>query len=128
MQGGYAVATSGDRVVIRDCSTNGLNGAAWLYGTDGTFIRNLPHNGQGFGSSVDIIDDEIIVGAYYDDEVETNAASIFIYSSDGDFQDKILAPDGQASDYIGSCVSASGSYLVVGAPTSGAAYMFPLSD
>lgn len=29
MQGGYAVATSGDRVVIRDCSTNGLNGAAW---------------------------------------------------------------------------------------------------
>ena len=128
-QAGYTVATSGDRVVIGDYSTNNSKGAAWLYGTDGTFIRTLEHDGQRFGISVDITKDKIIVGADGDNEVKNSAGSVFIYSAlIGDSQEKVLPPDGKAYDYFGGCVSATDSYLVVGAYGDEAAFLFPLSD
>lgn len=77
-QGGRAVATSGDRVVIGDNTANSNVGSAWLYRTDGSFIRTLGHNGERFGSSIDITEDKIIVGAYHDDEGNDDASSVFI--------------------------------------------------
>lgn len=59
--------------------------------------------------------------------------SVMIYSYvTGEFIEEVVAPDSQYYDKFGSCLSASGSYFVVGAmgddDYTGSAYLLQLSD
>lgn len=132
--GGENVATAGNRIVFG----NWMFDIAKLYKTDGTFIKNLDHDstsGSSFGYSVEITDDKILVGADADDVGGVNTGSVFIYSSDGEFIEKKVAPDAKTYDVFGSSVCASNSHYVVGASgvddngdLSGAAYLFQSAE
>lgn len=138
--GGGSVSTSGDLLVIGDGYANNDDGVAYLYRTDGTLVKVLDRNantiGSRFGYSVDITDEKIIVGASHDDNGGINIGSTFIYSTAGEFEEKILAPqDRQDNDRFGISVCASGKYYLVGAngvdgngSSSGAAYLFRFSE
>eukprot|EP00594_Rhizosolenia_setigera_P006648 CAMPEP_0178951962 /NCGR_PEP_ID=MMETSP0789-20121207/7528_1 /TAXON_ID=3005 /ORGANISM="Rhizosolenia setigera, Strain CCMP 1694" /LENGTH=345 /DNA_ID=CAMNT_0020632915 /DNA_START=449 /DNA_END=1486 /DNA_ORIENTATION=- len=132
-QGGNGVATAGDMLVIGDLYAN-TSGSAWLYNIDGTLIKELEHDataGPSFTCSIAITDDKIIIGAYLDDEAGENAGSVFIYSAiDGEFIEKVVAPDAQEGDWFGGSVCSNESYYMVGAfgydSYTGAAYLFNL--
>ena len=62
-----------------------------------------------------ISNDLIIVGTPEDDDNEFNSGSSYLFSKDGDFITKLLAPDGAGSDYFGWSVAASDNLIVVGA-------------
>jgi hypothetical protein len=90
--------------------------------------------GDGFGRSVSISGNYVIVGAYGDDAKGANSGSAYIFVRSGnDWKtvDKLLATDGAAGDYFGQSVSISGDYAIVGARfdddngyNSGSAYIF----
>jgi len=97
----------------------------------------------GFGSSVSISGDYVIVGAFRESGGPggslPDAGAAYIFHRTGpntwDTGTKIVAPDAQADDWFASTVSISGDYAVVGAykedggagdpkPDAGAAYIF----
>eukprot|EP00594_Rhizosolenia_setigera_P016967 CAMPEP_0178953806 /NCGR_PEP_ID=MMETSP0789-20121207/8628_1 /TAXON_ID=3005 /ORGANISM="Rhizosolenia setigera, Strain CCMP 1694" /LENGTH=474 /DNA_ID=CAMNT_0020635115 /DNA_START=129 /DNA_END=1553 /DNA_ORIENTATION=- len=134
-QGGYSVATLGDKIVVGDANSN----AAWLYDTTGALVKTLDSPGvtgdAQFGFSVAITDEKVVVGAVYDeaDDGTVNTGSVYIYSAnDGELIEKIRSPDSQESGYFGQSVCAFGSYFVVGSmgesDFTGAAYLFRFSS
>lgn len=137
-KGGISVSVSGNRLVIGDWTASAWDGAAWIYNTNGTPVKTLERqdstSGSHFGHNVAITGDKIIVGAERDDEGGFNTGSVFIYSAiNGEFIEKVLAPDGKDYNYFGYGVCASDSYYMVGATgvddnggLSGAAYLFNL--
>jgi hypothetical protein len=90
--------------------------------------------GDNFGIAVDIDDERMVVGAYWDDDFGSNAGAVYVYTrmgSDWFFQQKITAEDASAGAYFGNCVAIDGAFLVAGAPRddaidegSGSAYVF----
>ena len=81
-----------------------------------------------FGSSVAISADRIVVGAFGDNNEKGSA---YIYTIDGDFLDKIQAPDREIGDKFGWSISISDDTIVVGTPedrdagaNSGSAHVF----
>jgi hypothetical protein len=89
--------------------------------------------GHGFGWSVAISGDTIVVGA----GIEVDAGAVYVFERDAGGADmwgevtKLTASDGAALDFFGCSVSISGDTVVVGAPRhsaaaqfSGAAYVF----
>jgi len=78
-----------------------------------------------------------VVGAYKDDELDTDAGAAYVFERDNGGADnwgqvtKILAPDGAHSDQFGNAVAIDADLIVVGAPEdedlgsrSGSAYLF----
>jgi hypothetical protein len=95
-----------------------------------------------FGASVSISGDYAIVGSPFDTHTGSYYGSAYIFhreeTSPGifswEYQDKLVAGDGGASDYFGTSVSINGDYAIVGAPfdddkgsNSGSAYIFQRS-
>ncbi len=90
--------------------------------------------GDWFGQSVSISGNTIVVGAYGDDDRGTDSGSAYIYRFIGSSwieEQKLLASDGEMSDYFGCSVAVSGDNAVVGAKEdddlgadSGSAYVF----
>ena len=90
--------------------------------------------GDNFGWSVAISPDAIgaIVGAYRDDDNGNNSGSAYLFdTTTGQQIAKLLADDGEASDWFGVSVGISGSTAIVGAlrdgdngGNSGSAYLF----
>ena len=90
--------------------------------------------GDCFGYSVSISGDYAIVGAYNDDDNGDKSGSAYIFKrseTSWSEQAKLVASDGQGSDYFGYSVSISGDYAIVGAAydddngdNSGSAYIF----
>ena len=89
---------------------------------------------QIFGCSVSISGDYAIIGAYGYDGNGSSSGSAYIFRRDGTSwsqQQKLIASDGAASDYLGRTVSIGGNYAIVGAygdddkgTDSGSAYIF----
>jgi hypothetical protein len=80
--------------------------------TNGYFGRAVAMRGTG----------HLVVGAYLDDDMGTNAGAVYLYTLNstsntwGDEQ-KIVASDGAAEDHFGFAVAMSGTgHLIVGAP------------
>jgi len=79
-------------------------------------------------------DDTAVVGAWLEDENGMDAGSAYVFTRVGGSwiqESKLLANDGQASDFFGYSVSISGETIVVSAhlddengPSSGSAYVF----
>lgn len=141
-QFGYAVAISGDRIVVGANmeDDNGLeSGAVYVYDWDGTTwneTKIIASDGSGldeFGSAVALDGDRLVVGAPFDDVAAANSGSIYVYDYDGTnwIETKLSASDGAITDEFGTSVAVSGDRVVSGAYRdddngngSGSAYVY----
>jgi hypothetical protein len=122
-------------------------GAAYIYKlSSGTwsFLKRLdpgagePDGGDQMGMSVAICGDYAVVGAPYDDVIQTDRGAAFLYYRDSDnwtLQAVVRASDAQNSDQLGWAAALTPDYAVVGAPyadvgattDAGKAYLFARS-
>jgi hypothetical protein len=136
-----SIAMPGDMIVV-GVGVYNAPGAAYVFvkpasgWTDmyptATLLPSDSMTGDGFGLSVAISGDTIVVGANEIGGSTIGAAYIFVKPAGGwsDMTEtaKITASDGQADDYFGSSVAISGNTVAVGASqnykSNGKAYVF----
>lgn len=111
-RGGKTVAVAGDKIIIGDSEANSNSGVAYLYDTEGVLIKKLSRHdssdGSQFGYSVAITDDKVLVGARFDDDGGHIFGSVFVYNStDGEFIEKVVAPDAEAGNQFGYSICTS---------------------
>jgi hypothetical protein len=142
---GWSVDISGDTLVAGAYWDDGPlpnQGSAYVYvrsGTTWTLQAQLQASDAAaddrYGSAVAIKNDDVIVGAIQGDGAFSSVGAAYVYVRSGTSwseQAKLLASDGQTSDYFGSTLDIDGNYVVVGSPftpgtaglTQGAAYVF----
>ncbi len=148
---GASVAISGDTIVVGapgDPGELGLQqGSAYVFVRSGgvwSEQRKLeasdPAQFDGFGNSVVISDDTIVVGAVLASgaqDVDQGAAYVFLRSSGGVWTQtqklEVSVPDARFASFFGDSMAISGDTLVIGAPNyfdgaasfgQGAAYVF----
>lgn len=152
---GWSVDISGDNIVIgayREGIPFANSGFAYVFTKpsggwqDMTETARLeasdPAASDFFGFDVAISGDNIVIGAYFDDDDGSASGSAYVFTkpSGGWVSStetaKIKASDGAFSDKFGTSVGISGDYIAVGAPedddngsNSGSVYVFkkPLS-
>ena len=127
---GISVSVSDDVALVgayRDDEGEPNAGAAYVYRFDGDvwgweakLTAPDPGSGDAFGMSVAVGGGVAVVGAYLDDDVANNAGSayVFRYNPGGqvwDFEAKLTASDGEASDAFGEMVDLGEGLIVVGA-------------
>ncbi len=134
-----AIAIHGDTLVVgarydqvqSGAGTNYYAGAAYVYQLDGVnwtlqarLTASDPEAGDLFGSSVDIYQDTIVVGAVGSDSTDENGdaanemGAAYVFTRSGEQwqqQAKIQPEDGIADDNFGNAVSLVGERIVVGA-------------
>lgn len=147
---GISIAMSGNTVVVGDFDAN-----IEQFGTVDVFVKpangwsdmtqtatlSSSDNGAGFGTSVAVSSDVIVVGAantsnFHDRAATPGAAYVFVKPAGGwrDMTEtvKLTASDGLPGDAFGNSVSISGSTIAVGAffvnNFSGRAYVFACSN
>lgn len=149
-QFGGAVAISGSFAIVgaQFSNNNGADsGSAYIFARDPGGPNWDPvvmltaadaAEGDSFGCTVSISGDTATVGAPLDDDNESASGSAYIFQRDYGDADwgqvaKIVASDGQASDFFGGSICASGDIVVVGASLedqaafdAGASYIFCL--
>ena len=152
---GISVTIDGDTIVVGASGDDSSTGSAYVFTKPATGWANSAGDqvakltayfrvdGDGFGRSVAIDGDTIVVGAPYndyDDDNDTNddegAAYVFIKpdtgwaNSPGTETAQLTASDGSGDDQFGSSVAVDGDAIVVGADAlnatnkSGSAYAF----
>jgi len=140
---GVSVSIDGDYVLIGafDPYAGADSGAAYIFKRNGTDwieeVKLLPSGGSsddGFGFSVSIEDDYVIVGAIDDDDIGHDSGSAYVFKYNGITwveNSKLLASDGAAYDEFGVSVSISADYAIIGARSDndngsecGSAYVF----
>lgn len=116
-------------------------GAAYVYRFDGSNWNEeqklTASDGAAydyFGKTVSLSGNRIVVGAYGNDEIASNAGKAYVYLFNGSTwveEEKLTASDANAEDYFGDAVAIDGDVLIVGAPKvdvsttdTGAAYVF----
>lgn len=138
---GISVAVDGRTAVVGAIGPGNDAGAAYVVADEGDAWRVVQtltafdaEVGDWFGWSVDIDDDTIVVGSRADDDLGGNSGSAYVYTRVGDawqFEDKLVASDGEAPDLFGSSVTISGDTIAVGAVNetneAGAVYIFTRS-
>ena len=133
---GCSVAIDGDNIVIGAYEDGNYIGAAYVFTkpaggwADATEDFKLSQNltSSRFGISVDILGDNIFIGA---EGYQTNKGCVYVYSySSGTWtlSSTLTASDGAANDYFGCKLDVYEENLVVGAygesNNKGAAYVF----
>jgi ketosteroid isomerase-like protein len=134
---GYAVAISGNRIVVGATGETASEGATYIFERTGpgaawTKVAGAKRAGEAFGdffgASVAVDGDRVLVGApYHAVTGATRAAYVFERQSDGSWPaagTRLVAPDTTASGDFGRSVSIAGDLALVGAGTSDAAYVF----
>ncbi|AFM27769.1 FG-GAP repeat protein [Desulfomonile tiedjei] len=146
---------SGDYAVIGaayDDDKDFASGSAYLFHLEnGSWVEVqkliAPDSGRGdlFGASVSLQGNHLIVGAAYNDQIDSNAGAVYLYRLDSgmcSLEQKLVASDGSLGDCFGSSVSIFGDYAIVGAaydalaqesvqtigPEAGSAYIFHKVD
>jgi hypothetical protein len=147
---GFAVALQDQTLVVGANgyeNSSGFPGAAYVFtrasATWSQQQKLTPDAGStglmGFGVSVAIDGNTILVGAHGDDHMADNAGAAYVYSWSGatwSQQDKLFSPDPIAAEEFGAHVSLDGNTIAVGANSGkfnasmdglpGAAYAFEL--
>jgi hypothetical protein len=141
---GHSIAFSGDTVVVGapwDDDAGESSGAAYVFlRSEDSWIQETKLTADdaaaedGFGRSVSIQGNTIVVGAWGNDEFGTDAGAAYVFVQKEGFweQDaKLTANDGEAGDSFGTAVSIKGNTILVGASFdddmaegAGAAYIF----
>ena len=120
---GFSVAISGNVVIAgsRRDDDNGFNsGSVYLFDiTTGNQIDKLLANdgvlGDGFGTSVGISGNTVIVGALGDDDNGDQSGAAYLFEvTTGDQIAKLLPNDGASGDIFGDSVGISGTVAIVG--------------
>lgn len=129
-QFGYSVSVNGDVIVVGayldSCPAGVRCGSAYVYRFNGsTWIEeqelttsDAPDR-DGFGWSVSVSGDIVVVGAYVDDcPAGPGCGSAYVYRFNGSTwveEQKLTASDADTWDVFGNSVSVSGDVIVVGA-------------
>lgn len=146
---GFAVAISGDTIVVGAVGDNGTRGSAYVFvkpsgGWSGTLTETAKltaadgAGGDNFAGTVAINGDTLVAGAPLDTigaNTQQGSAYVFVKPGGGwvttsTFTAKLTAPDGITNDTFGGSVALSGDTLVAGAmgffsePSPDAAYVF----
>lgn len=143
---GASVAYKGGWIILgspQDGDFGYGTGSAYIFGHAGGLnyeqLAKLhaggPGEGDYFGTSVDVSQDAVIVGAPSDDDRGLNAGAAYVFvrefGATWTQTAKLLAADGSANDQFGIAVSIDGGTAVAGAywdgdngSNSGAAYIF----
>jgi hypothetical protein len=144
---GFAVAIDGNTAVAgawaNDIGQASNQGAVYVFvrtGTAWSLQQKLTASdgavSDGFGVSVGISGNTIIVGAWHDTVgMNVNQGSAYVFTRSGNVwteQQKLTASDGSATDEFGKSVALDGNTAIIGAPQvdivnhgeSGAAYVF----
>ena len=154
---GWSVSIDGDTVVIGaygDDDKGSNSGSAYVFTRDTAgdlssgwtqVVKLTASDGVaddffgGFGTSVSIDGDTVVIGALGDDDKGSNTGSAYVFTRDtaGVLSSgwtqvvKLTASDGAASDTFGGSVSIDGDTIVIGRyrtttrdPDSGSAYVF----
>jgi hypothetical protein len=140
------VAISGDVVVVgasgKDYGEYLAAGAAYIFRYTATpapswteeavVTAPLPQNGAGFGSSVAINGQRVVITAPAEDLVEINQGAVYVYRYDSNlsawlFQQELVAANPQEGDLFGDSIAIDGSTMLIGAPGRDAAFFFRLS-
>ena len=144
-----AVSSDGQTLIVgadSDDDNGSTSGSVYIYKKVSTsWIQEKLTAGDGeandaFGNRVAISSDGLtaVVGAYHEGENGFYAGAIYVYKWDGSNwgETKVIATDGQASDYFGSSidVSGDGTTIVVGAwgdddnfSSAGSIYIYKLN-
>jgi FG-GAP repeat len=125
---GKSIAFSGDTIVVGaafDDDSGASSGSAYVFVRSGTnwseqekLTASDAAAGDGFGHSVAISGDTIVVGATFEG-VASNLGSAYVFVRSGTSwtQDaKLTAHDGVAGDEFGDSVATNGDTVVVGGP------------
>ncbi len=133
---GVSVAISGDTVIIGadgDDETNTDSGAAYIYekpltgwadtDTEKAKLKaSDADSGDAFGNSVTISGDTVLIGAYLDDETNSDSGAAYIYekpssgwADSAKEKAKLKASDADSSDLFGVSVAISGDTVIIGA-------------
>jgi uncharacterized repeat protein (TIGR01451 family) len=143
-QFGLSVSLSGDRALIGarlDDDNGSSSGSAYVFDFNGTSWSQADKltasdgaAGDWFGWSVSLSGDRALIGANLDDDSGTDSGSAYVFDFNGTSwseTDKLMPPDGAASDEFGYSVSLSGDRALIGArldddrgSDSGSAYVF----
>jgi uncharacterized repeat protein (TIGR01451 family) len=144
---GVAVALRGERLAVG--APGGAAGAVYLFSREagGWRPESLPrvvasngNRGDRLGAAVALSADTLVVGAPGDGERGSLAGAVYVFRRTGSAWDppqKLLAPDSQSADALGSAVAIDGDTLVAGAPFAdelphrrnfGAVYVFERRD
>jgi hypothetical protein len=140
---GYSVSISGDYAIVGaagDDDKGTTSGSAYIFKWDGiSWIEQAKltasdGNAYDYFKSVSISGDYAIVGSWGNDDSGNLSGSAYIFKRNGENwsqQAKLLASDGNDSDYFGFSVSISGDYAIIGSYAdddmgfaSGSAYIF----
>ncbi|WP_338768824.1 BspA family leucine-rich repeat surface protein [Bernardetia sp. ABR2-2B] len=141
---GYSVSISNNYAIVGAHleDTRGDNaGAAYIFKHNGStwvqeakILGNDTETGDGFGHSVSISGDYVVVSSYLEDTQGDNAGAAYIFKRNGTTwiqEAKIIGNDTETGDLFGISVSIAGDYVVVGASeedtrgnAAGAAYVF----
>jgi uncharacterized repeat protein (TIGR01451 family) len=136
---GSSVSISGDTIVVGAPDQANATGSAYVFVRTGTtwteqqkILASDGAQNDGFGSSVSMDGDTVVVGAPFE-SVQLGAAYVFVRSgTTWSQQQKLAASDGAGADQFGFAVSLSADTALVGAPLedapgglgAGAAYVF----
>ncbi len=132
---GNSVAVEGETVFIGAPGDLG-NGSVFVYTFDGAtwILHQVLHPsdadqgfGQHFGSSIAINSEAVIIGAQFDNELDSNAGAAYIFRFDGSNwieEQKLLPLIGEIDHRFGATVSLSNDVAVVGSRQSESAYIF----
>ena len=147
---GYSVSIRGDYCIVGRWQDDGSDdpGSVYIYeldtdtGTWGNEVEITASDGapaDHFGSSVSIVGNYAVVGAWGDDDNGENSGSVYVYELDTDTgtwgnEVKLAASDGSGDDRYGYSVSIDGEYVIVGArydddngDESGSVYIYGLN-
>lgn len=146
---GYSVAVSGNHVVVGatfDDTDDADAGAAYAYRLNGaappdliaTLVDPTPDAFPGFGYSVAVSGNHVVVGAIFDDTGAADAGSAYVFDISSATPASPIATLNSwapaSSDYFGWSVAVSGNRVVVGAvyddreaADGGSAYLFDLT-
>jgi len=146
---GRAVAVSGDTIAVGaygDSQIDVFAGATYLFNRDSAGVWTLQQkitasdgaNNDKFGFSLDLDGDNLVVGAYTNDDNGTDSGSAYVFTRDANGvwneQLKLLSSDGADYDYLGYSVGISASSVIAGAyfndtsmgTNAGAGYVFEI--
>jgi len=137
---GRSVSVAGDRVLIGahlDDSTMVNTGKAYLFDAvtgnlAQTFDNPSPNSNDGFGFSVSVAGDRVLIGAASDDATGNNSGRAYLFDAvSGNLVHTFENPSPDAIDAFGESVSVAGDRVLIGADTddttgnnSGRAYLF----
>ncbi|MCB1581596.1 MAG: FG-GAP repeat protein [Xanthomonadales bacterium] len=143
---GVALCLFGDRALIGaslDDDNGESSGSAYVFefnGNNWQQTQKLTASDAAafkeFGSSVSLSGDRAIIGAHLDDEIGTNAGSVYVYDFHGitwGESQKLAAHDVTAFDNFGQAVSVFADHVLIGVPgdddngsQSGSAYVYAI--